>query len=83
MNTFSFIRRHRDIVACALSCLMIIGSIVLLRAHAEAVVAMRETGLPAAVRLPVIEERMNILAEQNEVAELQAALVSGSTDEQV
>lgn len=44
---------------------------------------MRETGLPAAVRLPAIEERMNILAEQNEVAELQAALVSGSADEQV
>lgn len=62
---------------------MIAGSIMLLRAHAEAVVAMRETGLPAAVRLPVIEQRMKILEEQNEVAQLQAALVSGSVDEQV
>jgi hypothetical protein len=58
-------------------------SCLLLVAHADAVRAMRETGLPAAVELPVLEQRMRILKEQNEVVELQAALSTGSAQEMV
>lgn len=49
--------------------------------HATAVRQMRETGLPAAVELPVLEKRMAILKEQNEIAQLQAALSTGSAQE--
>lgn len=58
-------------------------SCLLLVAHADAVRTMRETGLPAAVELPVLEQRMRILKEQNEVVELQAALSTGSAQEMV
>lgn len=56
-------------------------SCLLLSDHATAVHSMRETGLPAAVELPALEQRMRILKEQNEVAELQAALSTGSAQE--
>jgi hypothetical protein len=56
-------------------------SALLLASHAGAVRAMRDTGLPAAVELPALEQRMRILKEQNEVAELQAALSTGSAQE--
>lgn len=54
---------------------------LLLADHANAVRAMRETGLPAALELPVLEQRMRILKEQNEIVELQAALSTGSAQE--
>lgn len=56
-------------------------SALLLADHANAVRAMRETGLPAALELPVLEQRMRILKEQNEIVELQAALSTGSAQE--
>jgi hypothetical protein len=58
-------------------------SALLLALHAGAVRAMRETGLPAAVELPLLDQRIRILKEQNETAELQAALASGSAEEMV
>lgn len=59
------------------------GSVFLLHDHARAIAEMRETGIPAAMELQALEKRMDILREQNELAELQAALVTGSQQEQV
>jgi hypothetical protein len=42
---------------------------------------MREIGLPAALQLTQLEKRMDILAEQNEIAELQSDLRGGSIEE--
>lgn len=66
-------------LAAGLSLLAV--SCILLSDHAAAVRRMRDTGLPAAVELPVLEQRMRMLKEQNEVAELQAALSTGSMQE--
>lgn len=56
-------------------------SCMLLSDHAAAVRQMRDTGLPAAVELPMLEKRMEILKEQNDLAQLQAALSTGSAQE--
>ncbi len=62
---------------------LLIGSGWLLIEHAGAIADMRETGIPAAMELQMLEKRMQTLKEQNELAELQAALVTGSQEEQV
>lgn len=69
---------HAQFIA-GLCCLTL--SAVLLATHAGAVRAMSEIGLPAAIELPLLEQRMQILKEQNEVAELQVALATGSSQE--
>ena len=66
----------------ALSLALLGGSAALIEAHTIAVRQMKEIGLPAALRLPQIEERADILREQNEAAELQA-LLRGSTEEEL
>jgi hypothetical protein len=68
-------------VSLGLSLSMFAGSALLLWLHSASVRDMREVGLPAAMALPNIEKRMEILKEQNEVAQLQAALRGGSTEE--
>lgn len=62
---------------------LLAGSGLLLWMHAASVREMREVGLPAAMALPQIEKRMDILTEQNEIAELQAALRGGSEEERL
>lgn len=60
---------------------LMVVSAFLLWLHSATVRDMREIGLPAAVEIPRIEQRMAILREQNEVAQLQAALRGGSQEE--
>lgn len=62
---------------------LLAASGMLLWMHAASVRDMREVGLPAALALPQIEKRMEILTEQNEIAELQAALRGGSEEERL
>jgi hypothetical protein len=62
---------------------LLIGSGLLLAEHAGAIADMRETGIPAAMELQMLEKRMQTIKEQNELAELQAALITGSQEEQV
>lgn len=62
---------------------LIAGSGMLLWMHSVSVREMREIGLPAALALPRIEKRMEILKEQNEIAELQASLRGGSEEERL
>jgi hypothetical protein len=63
--------------------ILLVGSGLLLVDHARAIADMRETGIPAAMELQMLEKRMRTIKEQNELAELQAALVTGSQEEQV
>ncbi len=63
--------------------IFLIGGGMLLVAHAQAIADMRETGIPAAMELQVLEKRMQTVKEQNELAELQAALMTGSQEEQI
>lgn len=69
---------HTLITLCGL---LTISCAFLLRAHAVSVEEMRSIGLPAALAVPVIEKRLQILAEQNEVAELQSVLQTGGAKE--
>lgn len=58
-------------------------SAMLLSAHASRVRLMQETGLPAALRLPAMVERKELLTEQSEITELQLSMRSGSIEETV
>lgn len=58
-------------------------SVLLTQAHIQAVAAVRETSLPLLASLPTIERRLSVLTEQVEVAELDAALKTGSQLERV
>lgn len=62
---------------------MLSCSVLLLGAHAMKVRHMQEIGLPAAVRLPAVLERVAMLKEQSEITELQAQLRGGSPEEAV
>ncbi len=53
----------------------------LLMLHVADVRAMRDVGLPAALSLPDAQRRMSILKEQSDVAQLQASVVGGSSEE--
>lgn len=83
MSTFSRLNRLTPATMTAASFALIAGSGMLLWMHAVSVREMREIGLPAALALPQIEKRMDILKEQNEIAELQAALRGGSEEERL
>lgn len=50
--------------------------------HGVSVRTMQETGLPAAVALPAIEQRIVVIKEQAELAQFQAS-VSGGTEEEM
>jgi hypothetical protein len=56
---------------------------VLLTVHLREVTAVRETALPLLASLPPLERRLALLKEQVEVAELDAALKTGSVIERV
>lgn len=73
--------RQHPFITLFLTVLFIALSALLLSAHAKAVASMRETGLPAALRLMQIEKRAEVLREQNEAAQLQAALRTGTEEE--
>ncbi len=81
MRSASAFRRLHPLAALAASVVLILLATFLLFQHAQAVRSMRETGLPAAVRLLQIEERAAVLRAQNEAAELQAALRTGTETE--
>ncbi len=62
---------------------MLLGlSIQLLTLHTDTVRDMRDIGLPAALALPAIQHRMDILKEQTEMAELQTS-ISGNPNEEM
>jgi hypothetical protein len=81
MRLVSRCHRLHPLALLPVSAMLIAVSVQLLSAHAEAVSAMRRTGLPAAVGLRQIETRAAIVREQNEVAGLQASLRSGTEQE--
>lgn len=56
-------------------------SVGLLTMHISKVQDAKSIGLPAALALPAIEQRMAVLKEQSEVAELQASLNGSSGEE--
>ncbi len=61
----------------------IAASGVLLTLHASVIRDVQEQGLPAAVTIPPLEKRLQILKSQIEVSELQQAVSQGSSDEVV
>ncbi len=81
MRLLSRCSRLRCAPLLSLSVLFLTLSFLLLSAHAQAVASMRRTGLPAALRLRQIEARASVLREQNDAAELQAALRTGTEEE--
>ncbi len=66
-------------IAVGLAFLII--SLQLLLQHVMRVQQMRDIGLPSAMQLPVIEERMAILKQQSEAMQLQASVNGGSSEE--
>lgn len=66
-----------------LAALFLVTSVLLLVAHARAIRAVREIGLPAAVLLPSLEKRLAVLEEQVEVVDLQQAVTHGSVKEMI
>ena len=62
---------------------LLTSSALLLWLHAQAVADMREVGLPAALALPQVEQRIAVLKEQNDIAQLQASLRGGSQEEMI
>lgn len=81
MMSFASVRRLSSRAMLMTSTGLMVASAFLLWLHSATVRDMREIGLPAAVEIPRIEQRMAILREQNEVAQLQAALRGGSQEE--
>jgi len=58
-------------------------TVLLLMAHVQQVATVRETALPLLAALPSLERRLSLLKEQVEVAELDAALKTGSQLERI
>lgn len=81
MRIFSALHRLSTHTLLTLCGLLTISCAFLLRAHALRVEEMRGIGLPAALAVPGIDKRLEILAEQNEVTELQSALQTGGMKE--
>lgn len=63
------------------SAVLLAASGLLLASHASAVREMKQTGLPSAMRIPAIEQRMGMLRQQAEVAQLRASLSGGTQQE--
>lgn len=71
------------VTAFVLGLSAIAGSGVLLTLHASVIRDVQEQGLPAAVTIPPLEKRLQILKSQIEVSQLQQAVSQGSSDEVV
>lgn len=56
-------------------------AVALLNAHVTTIRDVKQAGLPAAVTLPALERRLNILQEQVDVSELEKAVAQGSEEE--
>lgn len=83
MKILHIVRRLPPVASFLMGLTLLSLGMLLVALHARAVRDMSEIGLPAALALPQIEKRAEILAEQNEIAQLQTALRSGSTEEMV
>lgn len=81
MSYLSFVRRLSPEVCVLLALTFITASGALLWRQAAAVREMREIGLPAAVALPQLEHRLQVLKDQTEAAHVQAALGKGTEEE--
>jgi len=81
MNILSRLRRLTPAITLPLSVAMLVVSLFLVFMHTVTVRQMKEIGLPAALQLPAVEKRMEVLREQNDVAELQAHLRGGTEEE--
>lgn len=81
MKLLSHLHRLNATQQFAMAMGLLGGSMLLLWMHAGAVREMREVGLPAALALPHIEQRLSVLSEQQEVGQLQAAMRGGSEEE--
>lgn len=81
MITLASLRRPSLRVQYLLSVTLLGLSIQLLTLHVETVRDMRDIGLPAALAMPSIQQRLSIIKEQSEVAELQASISGDSNEE--
>lgn len=81
MITLASLRRPSLHVQYLLSAMLLGLSIQLLTLHVETVRDMRDIGLPAALAMPSIQQRLSIIKEQSEVAELQASISGDSNEE--
>ncbi len=61
--------------------LMLGASVHLMTAHLQSLRDMRDVSLPLAATLPTLEHRLDVLAKQVELSELQAQLRTGSPEE--
>lgn len=82
MISFAVLRRPSLRMQYLLSTMLLGLSIQLLTIHTDTVRDMRDIGLPAALVLPSIQHRMDILKEQTEMAELQTR-ISGNPNEEM
>ncbi len=62
--------------------LLVIGGLLVF-VHAMAIRELKEIGLPAAIELPILQKRLEILRDQVEASQLQEALKDGSAQEQL
>ena len=69
--------------ACLAGCLLLAVSAYLVLLHARAIRAVTEVGIPTAQRLAPLENRLAVLREQVEAAEIQSALRTGAEEEAV
>ncbi len=78
----ALLRLSKSTQACVGTVLLLLA-VFLLIDHGNTVRLMRDVGLPAAVELPALEQRMRVLDEQNQIVELQEALATGSAQEKL
>lgn len=81
MSFIALLRRLSLGAQVSLSLSLLTLSAVLISAHSTSVRDMRDIGLPAAVELPHLQHRANVLAQQAEVATVQSLLRGGAAEE--
>lgn len=81
MSPLFFIQRLGTRTTLIASSALLCASAALIASHAVAVRGMKQTGLPSAMRIPSIEQRIAVLRQQAEVAELRASLSGGMQQE--
>lgn len=72
---------HKPHIALPASLLMLAVCAVMFKSQIDSIHWVRDSVLPAAVRIPQLEQRLKHVREQVEVTELEAMLRGGSTEE--
>ncbi len=84
MDRIRIVYRHLSPARAALlGGAMLTVSAFLLLSHASAIREVQELGLPAAITIPPLEKRLEVLKEQVEVSQLQQAVAEGSEQEMI